>query len=378
MALNFNSGFEFLKNNLAQIPGFKSDKKYIIFESDDWGSLRVGTKDALSKFKKKGLRTDDPYIQYDTIATENDLSNLFEILSAFKDLNGNNPIITANMNIANPDFEKIRNSQFTKYYYECFTKTIEKLGDRGNPIRLWKEGIQKRLIKPQFHGREHLNIGFWLNALKAHHNETLYAFDCNSYGLITNTPFSKKKHYLAAFDFFSFSEIVQQSQVLTDGINLFYEIFGFYPTSFIAPQYIWHLEHEKKLKELGIKYIQGHRKQIVPLDNNLNYKKKFHYSGQRNIYNQFYLSRNCYFEPNLSEKDWVDSCLNDIKTAFNWRKPAIIGTHRVNFVTKLNSSKIKMNLKNLKYLLNQIKLRWPDVNFVSTDDLGSIMDRSCR
>jgi len=376
MIFSSKTVLESLKKNFVQIPGFKSDKKLIVIESDDWGSMRIGTKEALATFEKKGLFTDDPFIQFDTLASNEDLANLFEILSSFKDFTGNSPVITANTNVANPDYEKISDTQFAQYLYESFSDTIKKLGDRGNPIRMWKEGIQRKLFMPQYHGREHLNVGFWMKALKAKHNETLIAFKCNSYGLITNTPFSKNNHYLAALDFYNFSEIEQHNIALKDGIELFKKLFGYKPASFIAPQYIWHTEHEKLLRDSGIKYVQGHRRQILPLSDNINYQKRYHFTGQYNSNNQIYLCRNCYFEPVISEKDWVDSCLNDIKTAFSWKKPAIIGTHRLNYVTKLNNSKINNNLKSLKDLFNQILLKWPDVIFISSNDLGSVIEKS--
>ena len=370
---DFSSAVEPLKRIIAQIPGFRTDRKFVVIQSDDWGSLRIGTQEALKVFRCKGLYTDDPYIQYDTIASAEDLSNLFEILYAFRDSAGNNPIITANTNVANPDFEKIKESQFAHYYFERFTTTIEKLGDRGNPIQLWKEGIKKNVFRPQYHGREHLNVGFWMNALKAQHRETITAFHCNSYGLITDNPFSKKQHYLAAFDFNNKLEIQKHTEILSSGVKLFEELLGYKPASFIAPQYIWHPDHERALKNLGVHYIQGHRKQIIPQEHNGVYKKVFHYSGQQNSLHQIYLSRNCFFEPTFSGKDWIDSCLNEMHTAFTLKKPAIIGTHRLNYVSKLNNKKIKVNLYSLKRLLEHIIRKWPDALFISSDELGSII-----
>jgi len=100
-----------------------------------------------------------------------------------------------------------------------------------------------------------------------------------------------------------------------------------------------------------------------------------HYTGQKNDLGQTYLVRNCRFEPSADpKKDWVGSCLNEINTAFRWRKPAIIESHRVNFIGYINSENRDHNLKLFNQLLREIVRKWPDVEFMSSDELGGLMD----
>lgn len=361
--------FELLKNHIAQIPGPRIKGKYIAIESDDWGSLRVGTRIALKTLDKHGLFIDDPFVQLDTIASQRDLEYLFEVLTSIKDSTGNHPVITANTNVANPNFEKIRSSDFNYYYYELFTETIKRLGDRGDPFRLWQEGFKKGFFIPQYHGREHLNVHSWMNALKANHKETRLAFDCGVYGLITNTPFSKKNHYMAAYDFFHINETFLHEAIIRDGFNIFKKIFGYKPISFISPQYIWHFNHEATLQKLDINLIQGQRKQIIPTEGIMNYQTKFRYIGQKNKHGQIYNVRNCTFEPFLCNRDWINTCLRDIEIAFKWGKPAVISSHRINYCGSMSQRNRDNNLIQLKQLLNKIIVKWPDVQFISSDKL---------
>lgn len=361
--------FEYLKQNLSHIPGKRFNKKYIIIESDDWGSLRVGTKDALRNFKKHGLFIDDPYIQKDSIASQDDLEKLFEVITSVKDCIGNHPVITANTNVANPDFQKIKETNFEEYHYELFTETIKRLGDRGDPLSLFKEGIEKGIFIPQYHGREHLNVKFWMDALKANHRDTRIAFDCGAFGLITDTPFSKKKHYLAAYDFANMEETVLHTLIIKDGIKIFNELFGYIPSSFISPQFIWHPLHEKALVETGIKVIQGQRKQIIPKVLNKKYLTEFRYIGKKTAFGQFYNVRNCVFEPYLNNIDWVNSCLRDIQLAFKWGKPAVISSHRVNYIGVLSPVNRDNSLMKLKELIYNIISKWPDAHFITTEQL---------
>lgn len=54
--------------------------------------------------------------KFDTLESNEDLEKLFDILLSFKDHNGNHPVITAVTNIANPEFDKIRENNFEHYF----------------------------------------------------------------------------------------------------------------------------------------------------------------------------------------------------------------------------------------------------------------------
>ena len=70
----------------------------------------------------------------------------------------------------------------------------------------------------------------------------------------------------------------------------------------------------------------------------------------------------------------MDSCLKEIKTAFTWRKPAIIASHRVNFIGYINPDNREQNLKLLVELLRKIVKKWPEVEFMTSDQLGKLME----
>ena len=63
------------------------------------------------------------------------------------------------------------------------------------------------------------------------------------------------------------------------------------------------------------------------------------------------ITRNCFFEPATSGKDWVDSCLSDISTSFRLHNPAVLSTHRVNYVGRLSGANRERGLNQLSKLL---------------------------
>jgi hypothetical protein len=89
------------------------------------------------------------------------------------------------------------------------------------------------------------------------------------------------------------------------------------------------------------------------------------------------ITRNCFFEPSDNKKkDWVNSCLYDITLAFKWHKPAVISSHRVNYIGALYKANRDNGLSQLKRLMMEIIKRWPDVEFLTSDSLGENIDNA--
>jgi hypothetical protein len=61
--------------------------------------------------------------------------------------------------------------------------------------------------------------------------------------------------------------------------------------------------------------------------------------------------------------------MESIEIAFKWGKPAIIGTHRINFTGRLDLEQRNRNLEMLDMLLKEIIQKWPDVEFISSAEL---------
>ena len=55
--------------------------------------------------------------------------------------------------MANPDFRRIKAEGYSNYYYEPFYKTIEDQPGGKQVLKLWKEGVDNKLFRPQFHGQ---------------------------------------------------------------------------------------------------------------------------------------------------------------------------------------------------------------------------------
>ena len=65
--------------------------------------------------------------------------------------------------------------------------------------------------------------------------------------------------------------------------------------------------------------------------------------------------------------------MQQIEAAFRWNLPANISSHRVNFCGHIDPKNRETGLKALKELLDAIVKRWPEVEFMSSDQLGDLI-----
>ncbi len=149
---------------------------------------------------------------------------------------------------------------------------------------------------------------------------------------------------------------------------------GYRSETFIPPNYLWSGDYDALMSVYGIRFYQGRRKMVEPLvDGGI--QLHTHKMGERNKYGQTYLIRNATFEPalNTTSDDPVDQCLKDISTAFRFNKPAVISSHRLNYVGFIDEKNRDENLKMLEQLLYQILKKWPNVEFLTSVQLGNLM-----
>lgn len=308
----------------------------------------------------------------DTLASSSDLEMLFEVLSSTKDKAGNYAVFTPVVVVANPDFQKIKDSDFMNYYFESFPNTLMRYPGCERSFDLWKEGIEKKLFVPQMHGREHLNVTSWLKALQMGDQHTKISFNEGFWGFLPDQNRLPGVDFQAAFLLGNMSELEFHKTIIREGLVLFEKLFGYRADYFVPPNGQFNNSLNKTLVENGISFRSTSKIQNEPIGNGQT-RKVIHWHGQSDKSGLRYIIRNCLFEPSQSGKDWEDRCMNDIKMAFQWHKPAIISSHRVNYIGALNPYNRNNGLRQLAALLKKIIVKWPDAEFMTTAQLLTMM-----
>jgi hypothetical protein len=241
-------------------------------------------------------------------------------------------------------------------------------------LQNWKDnGIAKRMLWPQFHGREHLNPMEWLKVLNANVGQEKIGFEKRAILGIGNNLYSKRSNeYMAAFEFDDENEMNQIHDITKKGLVLFEELFGFKSKSFVASCSIRSEKLDKVLSENGVLYHQLGQ-YLEPIGQG-KYKLVNRFWGDTNQFGQIYWRRNATFEPSRNPTyDWVESCMAEIKIAFRWGKPAVINSHRVNYIGSIFEENRENGLRLLHNLIHAILKEWPETEFISSDQLGDFM-----
>jgi hypothetical protein len=358
-----------LAKNYVNFRGWRTKRKLVVIESDDWGSLRLANEQVLKKIKDFDQEVaNSKRVYYDGLERKEDLELLFEILCSFKDKNNSNPVITAITLTSNPNFDEIKKNM-SEFSSELITTTYQKYSE-NDLFAFWvNEGIKKNILFPQFHGKEHLHPERYLKRIIDTTDVESLAFQNNS--VFGKASISREKDFLAAFEYHKEQDKNAIENRTKEGLIELEQLFGFKSKSFCPSQSIYGEHLFEVLKNNGVEAIQVGQ-QFEPFQYKL--KKIDHYWGDTTENGLVFWRRNCTFEPYKGQNtDHINDCLKEIEIAFKWGKPAVINSHRINYTSRLRTDLRDRTLKDLTKLLKEIIKRWPEVEFVNSSDLTDII-----
>jgi hypothetical protein len=359
----------------ANFRGSSTPNPIVVFESDDWGSIRLRDRQAFERMERAGLNlASSAYNSLDCLEKSEDLESLLGVISKHRDRFGGHPIFTLNTVVCNPDFERIAATNFQEYHSENLFASYHRYYDQDLTL-MWQQGINSQMIFPQFHAREHLNVNLWMLDLQRNVETTRFAFHNHFFGLRTKTSSPIQKHYVSAYSPESPEEFFDLQLRVADGLQIFQDLFGYKSTSFVGCNYVWPLALEPFLKDAGVRHFQTRLKRFSPDPQNSGKRTVIrHFTGQINAQTQTYGVRNVVFEPYAnSSRNWVDSALKQIESAFFFRTPAVICTHRINYCSNIRPELRETSLKLLSQLIQDILRRWPNVQFMSSAQLATAL-----
>ena len=353
--------------------GWQTDRKILVIESDDWGSARLPNKEKCHNYASFNQKVSHcAYMQYDCLETTPDLERMGNVLSSISDSRGRRLCFTPNYIMANPDFAKIAQSDFNTFYYEPFDQTIAKNCRDGKSLITVRSLCADGLWYPQFHGREHVNASRWLTALRAGVPAIREAFDQEIYGVSRQCAPGLTSSVLEAYAVDNPHEIHDRMQSVVDGLRIFADFFGFSSKTFIPPNYILAPQIHERLHELGIKGLQG--LPVMKSSGADQWRSSVRIVGRHDRYGLVSMARNAVFEPSLHvQQDNVDIALAQIDRAFRKNRAAVLCSHRLNYMGGISIENQNRGLQGLRELMKRVKTVWPDVEFMSTDELLSEM-----
>jgi hypothetical protein len=276
-----------------------------------------------------------------------------------------------NVILANPDYDKIRQSGFSDFVYmDAPSSYICQSGEDLVPIL--RQAESEGVAEIQLHGREHVNSWLWLRDLREGHPSALAAFRHRYYAIRRGN--TRPTTYLTANWATNAQHLDDIKTSIREGIVIFEHLFGKPPTSFTPCNYAFPSELEHYTKSLGITQIQTQRGYLQPSPETGSYRKRRPFLGQRSRSGQWLSVRNVAFEPFDSPNiDVVPRTLRMISRAFKAGNPAIVCTHRANYVSTVSSKNRDRALRQLQALLSGCLKQWPDIEFISSTGLQAAL-----
>lgn len=362
---------QLITNHIKNFRGWKSDKKYLAFVVDDYGNVRLNSLDSRRILEANGIAIKSRFDKFDALDTREDFEQLFDVLSSVKDSSNKHAIFSTYAMTCNIDFKStIEAGHYVPMNLDETYKllSVEQNEAYDGAFNLLQKGIQEHLIRPQFHGREHLNINLF-NTLLAENNELIKLNLINK--SLTGLPYHKDFKDVGFTHTYGFNDpkdIEQHKLEIVDGLQRFEIVYGFKSLTFNPPAQRLHKDLFQFTLDNGVIGLDKPRTYNRHLGNG-EYEQEKNLTGIDSSGKYVNFVRNCVFEPNDRNIDWVNYTFEQIKASFFWKRPAIISSHRVNFAGHIDPDNRKKGLDMLKKLLKKVATAYPDVEFIAIDDL---------
>lgn len=359
---------QLLLNHVKNLYGWKTRRKIVVFSVDDYGNVRLDSQSALERMHQAGLKAKSRFDLFDTLETKEDLEMLYDTLTSVKDKHGHHAVFTPFALSCNIDFEQMAAEQYEVFRNETLPVTYQKLSEQQPKAYegtwdLWQEGIEKGLMKPQFHGREHLNLKVFTEKLARKDLDIMTALQNRSYAALSANEYPTI-NYTAAFDFWDPEENQALYEIVKDGLSSFEKVYGYKAEHFMPPTSKISDTILDKLSALGIRFVDRGliHKQHEGFGK---YKTTVNYTGKSSKGDLTFMVRNVVFEPTENDNA-VAQAMQSIEAAFRMNQPAIISSHRVNFCGHIDPNNRKKGITALQVLLKKMVAKWPDVEFMSS------------
>ena len=301
--------------------------KVVVLESDDWG-LCAWSADSQAHRVLAGTPAfrSPAGLRYggSTLESAADLRALAGSLREFRGADGFPPVWQANMVVAAPDYDRIRPPLFEEA--EVPLVAYPNAPSRWRRPGAWDEVQKLReegLWWPELHGLHHLPEHTWITALRRNTDDARRAFDQHSFVCAAVE---------ASGEYDPAEPRPARLSRLTRAIELFTHLVGRAPWSFCPPDYRWDDSIEHEAVRRGIKVLQGKAEQhgaSLPRLRRLWLRRAWPGTYDRCLH----MPPRIAFEPRQATlRVGVEAAHRAARDCWNRGQPAVISSHRVNYV----------------------------------------------
>ncbi len=335
----------------------------VVFESDDWGACENAPDDATGR--QVGALWSEFYggtrTAGGTLEAPADLDRIFRTLEQHRGADGQPVLFTPFICAGNPDFDAIRQNNFTRFVWLGIDRGVPRGWERGDIAGKWREGVKRGVFAPEFHGfLHHTSPKAWMRLLNTTSPEGELArrlFDLRVYCQGRHVPEYEGMN------------VREQNAFVKDGIAAFVQATGCRPAAsvtsdaFPVTETIWALNG---IRIVCLKNCKMNTGEVVvyhtkPWNNQDAYAPIGAYDEMNDV---IFLTRNAWFE-----KQTADETYPVVLRRWAEGEPAVISTHRSNYVS-MNPKHDDAGYAKLDDLLGRLAAR--GARFLSTAEIGDL------
>ncbi|MGD0477866.1 MAG: hypothetical protein ABSB29_06845 [Nitrososphaerales archaeon] len=351
----------------------------VVFESDDWGLCGEG-KDRSTHERLASLGYDmyskaQRRSYTNTLETEEDLDRLYRTLMSFRDSIGRNPVFTANFVMTNPSFSQISASGFTRYHSVPITLGFPGTWAlRNSVVQAWHRGIKNKLIVPEYHGFSHFNYPRWLEGLRKGDKKLLDFFKEEMFTTSEQNP-TVSEYGVASVSGVEYDSFEQQYSSITKGMRIFKSVFSSYPKSTIPPNDILNSLSLLAFARAGIGLVQSERRKITSILGLNQPDPRTPIDALRRVLLQLTVITRMYRNVRLEIGEQEETSALELSSrVFALGSPAIVGTHRQNYVGGVDSKAVDQGVKRLEDFLAGL-CEDPNLFFLTSSEASQLSSK---
>ncbi len=344
--------------------------KAVVLESDDWGLCAWSADEQALR-----VLADTPAFRSpagrryagSTLESADDVRALAATLAEFRGGDGFPPVWQANTVVANPDYSALRAPLF-----EC--ESVPLCDHPQTPSRWQRPGMWDQVAVardaglwwPELHGLHHIPETAWLTALRRGLADARRAHEQQS--AVCASVEASGEHDPS-------EPPLDRTRRLELAVAKFETLFGRRPASFCPPDYRWDEHTEADATRLGIRTLQGqgeHHGARFPRFRRLFLRQRW--PGDWSV--RLQMPPRIAFEPCSTETNaarvGAAAAHRGAREAWQRGQPAVISTHRANFV-HLDPKMAAIGHAALRDLL--MRLVGDNAVFVQDDEVRQLLER---
>ena len=298
------------------------------------------------------------------------MESLFDVIERHRGGDGRPAVFTAFYSTANPDYDAIEKSDFTKYHDIPIDRGWSQGWESDGAMAAARAGMERGVFYPEYHARlHHSSPHLWLEILRGGHEDT------DVFRMLFENRMYEFNRHLPEYERMAIRE---QLDWISEGIATFERAFDMPPRCAINSDGIPGTEESWALCGIRARSLKSvvlnDGRQVRPYGK-LKPDGTMDGTTPMGRYNRFldmtYLNRNAFFEVAHRKPGVLDDAYRAILGCWERGEPAVVSTHRLGYCSLVEDT-MQYSLEQLDALLARFGEEHSDVVYMTSWEVAQL------